>query len=144
MKNILIITMLLFPLISLSQTFNIGKQVDGSFETMTDYKLYECVNDSVSILADCGCYERFAKIWNIVIDENYENIIKNLSGDRKDNFIKSQKLWVNYKDAEIKAAYDSYRAIENGGGIYDYHQRLVKIYRTRALELQEYIKKLRI
>jgi len=143
MKKYLSVVFVLFPIFSYSQVFNIGKMSDGSFETMNDYNLSVCVDDSVSVLGDCQCYERFSIIWMKEVDNQYNNILIFLKNDKKNSFIKSHESWIKYKNDYLNTSYEIYRAMENGGGIYDYYQLLVTIYRSKALELQNFYKRLK-
>ena len=128
MKQILILSALLAPMIFLSQ-----QDIDS-----IDIKCDQCMsldsNSSTNSMISClsAATEEWTKQMNIY----YNLLTENLSNESVKLLYHSQEVWLNYKEAQISYLSSYYHSDMHGGNHLERAEKINSLVRKRTLELK--------
>ena len=128
MKQILILSALLAPMICLSQ-----QDIDS-----IDVKCDQCMsldsNSSTNSMISClsSATEEWTKQMNIY----YNLLTENLSNESVKLLYHSQEVWLNYNEAQISYLSSYYHSDIHGGNHLERAEEINSLVRKRALELK--------
>lgn len=105
-----------------------------------DAQRLECRNSKENQDTDnsirCEYSARIA--WEKEVNKYSDLLLKVLKPAEKKVFKSAQKQWITYRDSEMEFANSLYKNMESEAWLVVHAVRLTNIFRTRALELQEY------
>lgn len=114
-------------------------QTEYDIHPIDDQRL-ECRNSKENQDTDnsirCEYSARIA--WEKEVNKYSDLLLKVLKPAEKKVFKAAQKQWITYRDSEMEFANSLYKNMESKAWLVVHAVRLTNIFRTRALELQEY------
>lgn len=121
--------------------------VIASAQTAADYGIHpidakrlECrgAKENQDPDGSIGCEYTARIAWEKEVERYSDLLLKVLKPGEKKIFKTAQKDWVVFRDNEMEFANNLYKHMESKAWLVVHAVRLTNIFRTRALELQEY------
>ena len=135
MKRLSLIFFFLFAAYSTSFCQETKHPIDIETET--------CMEKDPSTMAMIECSRVAGEKWDAEMNKYYNLLLSKLGEDAKTSLRDSQRMWLDYRDAEYKAIDDYYSYIYDqagGGTMYSMMQAgaRMEVVRKRALEIISY------
>ncbi|MFA7325111.1 MAG: lysozyme inhibitor LprI family protein [Candidatus Kapaibacterium sp.] len=133
MKNIILLFLLIYiPAISQDST-EIIHPIEAEMKICLD------LDSNYSTQAMLDCVYIATDSWKLELNKNYNELISKLDDDKKNYLKKSHQYWLVYKENEFKLINEIY--LSKVGTMYILMAALdkLKLIKSRALELKEYI-----
>lgn len=101
----------------------------------SDASLDRCLNNAATTLAMNQCYAEATEIWDREMNNQYDKLMKTLSGEPKNKLRAAQRAWLNYRDSWLAASRSQLSNQGTLGSVTLSAQRL-SLVRNQALMLQ--------
>ena len=101
----------------------------------SDAALDRCLNDASTTLAMNQCYAAATTIWDQQMNQQYNTLMKTLSGEPKNKLRAAQRAWLSYRDSWLEASRSQLNSKGTLGSVALSAQRL-SLVRNQALMLQ--------
>ncbi|KHN50627.1 lysozyme inhibitor LprI family protein [Pectobacterium fontis] len=80
-----------------------------------DDRLIVCTASAQTIAESKACFETAYRGWEGIMNQQYQSLMRDKSQTVKDSLKKSQDAWIQYRDAYIEAAENTYWEFEAMG-----------------------------
>ena len=101
----------------------------------SDAALDRCLNDASTTLAMNQCYAAATTIWDQQMNQQYNTLMKTLSGEPKNKLRAAQRAWLSYRDSWLEASRSQLNSQGTLGSVALSAQRL-SLVRNQTLMLQ--------
>ena len=101
----------------------------------SDASLKRCLNDAPTTLAMNQCYAAANQAWDQEMNQQYNTLMKTLTGDAKNRLRIAQRAWLSYRDSWLAASH-SQLATQGTLGSVALSAQGLSLVRNQALMLQ--------
>ncbi|ERK17403.1 hypothetical protein L579_3804 [Pantoea sp. AS-PWVM4] len=108
----------------------------GAQDNPIDQKLQRCLNSESSTVGMSQCYDAANKAWDQEMNNQYNQMMKKLTGAPKAKLKNAQRAWLAYRDSWLDASKSYFSANQGTMAMLSLGAQGVDLVRNQALMLQ--------